>query len=246
MAGLCLILRDAGQGRGRGRGVEGCKLCHVLVACISNKICASLCLSFLFFFAKEVSKIYDLISEILGCDWTRITFQIYKSDLHSFQSRSQLHWGFTDCWFFVIWIYFQFNLSFKIQVPTPSGLYRPHLKHGQHRVGISVLPLARSSWSSAAAASSISSFASSSSWHTPKIATEDIAIAKSSVAKSSGYHHHRQVGSYDYNKCWWIWWYDYDFDDTVDDHENPGVTLVSEDGDLIWPIWAARRRSYQI
>ena len=34
-----------------------------------------------------------------------------------------------------------------------------------------------------------------------------------------------------------------DFDDTVDDHENPGVTLVSEDGDL---MWAARRRSYQI
>ena len=36
---------------------------------------------------------------------------------------------------------------------------------------------------------------------------------------------------------------EFDFDDTVDDHENPGVTMVSEDGDL---MWAARRRSYQI
>ena len=32
----------------------------------------------------------------------------------------------------------------------------------------------------------------------------------------------------------------------VDDHDDHGVNLVSEDGNLIWPIWAARMRSYQI
>ena len=34
-------------------------------------------------------------------------------------------------------------------------------------------------------------------WHTPKIATGDIAFAESYIAKSSGYHHHH-VGDYDY------------------------------------------------
>ena len=34
--------------------------------------------------------------------------------------------------------------------------------------------------------------------HTPTIATEDIAIAKSSVAKSSGYHYHHHVRDYGY------------------------------------------------
>ena len=58
---------------------------------------------------------------------------------------------------------------------------------------------------------------SSSSWHTPKIATEDTAIGKSSVAKYSGYHHnhHHHVEDYDYVED--IDEDGYDFDDTVND-----------------------------
>ena len=65
--------------------------------------------------------------------------------------------------------------------------------------------------------SSSSSAYSSSSWHTPKIATEDIAIGKSSVAKYSGYHHnhHHHVEDYDYVED--IDEDGYDFDDTVND-----------------------------
>ena len=53
---------------------------------------------------------------------------------------------------------------------------------------------------------------SSSSWHTPKIATEDIAIAKS----SRYHHHHHHVGGYDYVED--IDEDGYDFDD----HDDPG------------------------
>ena len=35
-------------------------------------------------------------------------------------------------------------------------------------------------------------------WHTPKIVTEDIATAKSSVAKSAIYHHDHHIGDYDF------------------------------------------------
>ena len=52
--------------------------------------------------------------------------------------------------------------------------------------------------------------------HTPKIATEDIAIAKSSVAKYSGYHHHHHhVGDYVYVED--IDEDGYGFGDTVND-----------------------------
>ena len=46
------------------------------------------------------------------------------------------------------------------------------------------------------------------------LATDDLAIAKSSVAKYSGYHHHH-VGDYDYVED--IDEDGYDFDDTVND-----------------------------
>ena len=50
--------------------------------------------------------------------------------------------------------------------------------------------------------------------HTPKIVTEDIT-----AAKSSGYHHHHHVG-------------DCDYVEDIDDHDDPGVTLVSVYGNL--------------
>ena len=66
-----------------------------------------------------------------------------------------------------------------------------------------------------------------SKWHTPNIATKHIAIAKSSVAKSSRYRHHH-LGDYDYAE-------DIDkngFDDPVNENDDSGVTLVS-----VYGIW---------
>ena len=48
---------------------------------------------------------------------------------------------------------------------------------------------------------------------------EDIAIAK-----SSGYHHQHHFGDYDYVKN--IEEEVYDLDDTVNDDDDPGVTVV--------------------
>ena len=89
--------------------------------------------------------------------------------------------------------------------------------------------------------SPVGTSSSSSSWHTPKIATEDIAIAKSSVAKSSGFHHHHHhhVGDYDYIED--IDEDGFDSDDPVDDHDDPGVTLVSEDGNMFTNFLAIQR-----
>ena len=67
-------------------------------------------------------------------------------------------------------------------------------------------------------------------FHKCKIATEDIAIAKSSVAKSSGYdhHHYHHVGDYDYVED--IDEDGFDFDDTVNDHDDPGVCVCERSG----------------
>ena len=57
-------------------------------------------------------------------------------------------------------------------------------------------------------------------------------VAKYSVAKYSGYHHnhHHHVEDYDYVED--IDEYGYDFDDTVNDNYDSGLTLVSVNG--IW------------
>ena len=58
---------------------------------------------------------------------------------------------------------------------------------------------------------------------------EHIAIAKSSVAKSSRYCHHHLV---DYDHAEDIDENGYDFDDSVNDNYDSGVTLVS-----VYGIW---------
>ena len=56
------------------------------------------------------------------------------------------------------------------------------------------------------------------------------------IGRSSGYHHHHNVGDYDCVED--IDGDDYDFDDTVDDHDDPGVTLVSENGNQFIHLFA--------
>ena len=74
--------------------------------------------------------------------------------------------------------------------------------------------------------------------HTPKIATEDIAIAKSSVAKFSGYHHHH-LGDYDYVE-------DVDEDSKIVMILMIMMNLVSVFGNLIGPMWAVRMLKLQL